>query len=91
MVRQFRPDWCFYSSYLDTLEMQLNRHCLTYNIVQRFEYIWPNVGGFQRVLRFFGDGDVCIVYAGEGTGLPSALLQGRGMCLTPHQMGVPWY
>jgi hypothetical protein len=34
---------------------------------------------------------VCIIHAGEGTGLPSALLQGRGVCITPNQMGVPWY
>lgn len=95
MVSQFRPDWCFYSPYLDTLEMHLNRHCLTYHIVQRCTYIGPNEGGFQRVLRLlgtlFGDGDAYIVYTGEGTGLPSALLQGKGMCLTTHPMRVPWY
>lgn len=86
MVSQFRPDWQFYSSCLDTLEMYLSRHCLTYNIEQRLECIQPNTGRFQRVLRslgiLFGDRYVCITCTSIGTGCH---MHGytRGVCTQP--------
>lgn len=81
MVRQFRPDWCCYSLYLDTLGMYL-----TYNIEQRWECIYSliQVGILRSLGALFGDGYAYIIYTGEGTGLSSALLQERGVNTSPH-------